>query len=217
VITLYHTPDWASTIIRLALEEAGEAYDIVLLDARAGDLDQPEFRAVNPLGLIPAVTTPDGPIFETAAILLWLVDRHPRLGPQAGSPDRAAFLAWLAFVSNTLHQTVMAMLHPYRPAGAAAAAEVQRLARERLNEQAAHLDRLAASAPRFLSTEPGILGHYIGVLLRWTIMLPPDERFDLAPHPHLRAVLAAHEASAAAQRVAALDGLGPTPYTQPET
>jgi hypothetical protein len=40
-------------------------------------------------------------------------------------------------------------------------------------------------------------------------------RFDLGPYPALRGVLASHEGSAAALRVAAADSLGPTPFTDP--
>jgi glutathione S-transferase len=113
-LTLFHCPDWASQIIRLALEEIGLAYAIRPMDWDAGDFEAPDFRAANPLGLIPALDTPDGPIFETSAILLWLNARHGGLGPEAASPENAAFLSWLMFVSNTLHPTVMALIHPDR-------------------------------------------------------------------------------------------------------
>lgn len=158
-------------------------------------------------------------MFETAAILLWLIDQHGRLGPGPAHPDRAAFLTWLLFVANTLHVTVMALIHPDRPAGEAAAPEAQRLALERLHAQAAELDRMITDrAPRWLSSaEPGALGYYLGILIRWALYLPEDPamRFDLGPFPALKAVLAAHEAFPAALRVAEADGLGPTPFTNP--
>lgn len=218
-ITLYHAPDWASTIIRLALEELALPYDLVMLDHDAGDLAAPAYRAVNPLGLVPAMTTPDGPIFETAAILLWLVDRTGSLGPGPGDPDRTAFLSWLFFTSNTLHVTMMQLVHPYRPGGEAVADAVQAQAFEALNLQTGQIESLIANqAPRWLSAaEPGVLGHYIGIILRWAMMIPEDpaRRFDLRPFPALAAVLAAHEARPAALRVALADDLGPTPFTDP--
>jgi glutathione S-transferase len=217
-LTLYHIPDWASTIVRLALEEIGQPYAIRPMDFNAGDFDAPEFRAVNPLGRIPAMTTPDGPIFETAAILLWLNARHGGLAPCPDDPARAAFLSWLLFTANTLHPTVMALIHPERPAGEAAAAEAGRCALEDLTVQAGHLETLLASqAPLWLTPAQPALGHYLGILIRWAIYLPEDPalRFDLAPFPALTAMLAAHEATPAAVRVAALDGLGPTPFTNP--
>lgn len=217
-LTLYHCPDWASQIIRLALEELGQPYAIRAMDWDQGDFDAPDFRAVNPLGLIPAMDTPDGPIFETAAILLWLNARFGGLAPAPQDPARAAFLSWLMFTSNTLHPTVMALIHPDRPGGPDCADEVARLAFERLNEAAGHLETLIASrSPPWLTPAMPALGHYLGVLLRWAGCLPedPDLRFDLAPFPALHATLAAHESTPAARRLAIADSLGPHPYTAP--
>jgi glutathione S-transferase len=218
-LTLYHWPDWASQIVRLALEELQLPYDIRPMDPDSDDFDAPDFRAVNPLGRIPAMDTPDGPIFETAAILLWLNARHGGLAPGPQDPDRAAFLSWLMFVATTLHPTVIALIHPERPAGPEAAPEVARLALERLTVQAAHLETLIATrAPLWLTPAQPALGHYVGILLRWAICLPDDPamRFSLAPFPALIAMLAAHEATPAARRMALADALGPRPYTAPE-
>ena len=90
---------------------------------------------------------------------------------------------------------------------------------EALNLQTGQIESLIANqAPRWLSAaEPGVLGHYIGIILRWAMMIPEDpaRRFDLRPFPALAAVLAAHEARPAALRVALADDLGPTPFTDP--
>ena len=112
----------------------------------------------------------------------------------------------------------MAMIHPERPAGEAAAAAVGRCALDGLNRQAGQLETLLATqTPGWLTPAEPALGHYLGILIRWAIYLPADPalRFDLAPFPALQAMLAAHEATPAAQRVADLDGLGPTPFTNP--
>lgn len=218
-LALYHIPDWASQVIRLALEELDLPHQVMPLDWDASDFDRPGFRAVNPLGLIPALQTPDGPIFETAAILLWLIERHGQLGPGPGQPDRAAFLSWLMFISNTVHATVVALIHPHLPAGAAAAPAAQRLALDRLNAQAAQLEALITTrAPSWLCAgQPGAAGYYLGTILAWALLMPEDPglRFSLHAFPGLHAVLAAHEASPAARRVALAEGLGPHPFTAP--
>jgi glutathione S-transferase len=218
--TLYHIPDWGSSVIRLMLEEIGVPYTIAPLDWDAGDFDSPAFRAVNPLGLIPALDTPDGPIFETAAIILWLNARHGGLCPGPTDPSRGAFLSWLMFTSNTLHQTVLTLIHPDRVAGEAVQHIVQPCALERLHVGVGHLEAmLAAEAPGWLSPDrPGALGYYLGILLRWAQYLPDDPalRFSLRPYPAITAVLAAHEGFPAALRTARADALGPTPFTAPE-
>jgi glutathione S-transferase len=213
-LRLYHCPDWSSQIIRLALEELDLPYQLCPMDWEAGDFDAPGFRAANPQGLIPALETPEGPIFETAAILLLLNARHGGLGPQMHEAGAAGFLSWLLFVSNTVHPTVMALIHPDRPAGTDAAAEAGRLALERLTTQAAHLETLIATqAPLWLTPTQPALGHYIGILLRWAGYLPEDPacRFSLAPFPALTAMLSLHEATPAARRLAEADSLGPHP------
>ena len=219
-LTLYHIPDWASSIIHLALEEIGVPFQIRLMDRDEGDFSAPWFRAINPQGLIPAMETPDGPMFETVAILLWLNESFGGLGPRQGEPDWAAFLSWLSFVSNTLHPTVMDMIHPERLAGEAAAAQMAAAALERLNIQCSLIETmLTEQRPDWLSSaSSGALGHYLGILFRWAIYLPkdPEMRFSLRPFPALRSVLASHETSPAARKVAEADALGPTPFTAPQ-
>jgi glutathione S-transferase len=217
--TLYHIPEWASSIIRLALEEIGAPYSVATLDWDAGDFDSAAFRAVNPLGQIPALVTPDGPVFETAAILLWLNARHGGLGPAPTDPDRAAFLSWLMFVSNTLHPTVVTLIHPHRAAGEAVQDIVQVHALDQLHAGLAPLEAMIlAMDPDWLSPrKPGALGYYLGMILRWAIYMPKDRGrgLSLDPYPALRAVLQAHERFPAARRVIIADRLGDTPFTAP--
>jgi glutathione S-transferase len=217
-LTLHHAPDFASTIVRLALEELELPHTIAIADIEGGALASPEYRRVNPVGLIPALETDDGPMFETAAILLWLVDRTGRLGPGPQDPDRAAFLSWLFFTSNALHTAALALFYPHRPAGEANTDAARAAAHDQIIARLGLIEALiAARHPRWLSAEhPGVLGYYIGILVRWLILLPPPPYgIDLADFPNLRAVLAAHEARPAALRVAKADGLGPTPFTNP--
>ena len=114
---LHQSPDSASLIVRLVLLELNLPHDTRLIDRQAGALNAPEYRAMHPLGLIPAFETPDGPMFETAAILLYLSDRHPGLAPAPGDSDRAAFLKWLFFTSSNVHPTMLQLFYPDRTAG----------------------------------------------------------------------------------------------------
>lgn len=219
-LTLHHAPDFASTIVRFALEELELPHTLAIVDIDSGALTSPEYRRVNPVGLIPALETDHGPMFETAAILLWLVDQTGRLGPGPKDPDRGAFLSWLFFTSNALHQAALAMFYPHRPAGEANTDAARAAAQEQIVARLGLIETLIAmQSPRWLSAEhPGVLGYYIGILVRWLLLLPPAPYgIDLADFPYLKAVLAAHEARPAALRVAVSDGLGPTPFTNPGT
>lgn len=216
-LILHHTPDFASTMIRFALEELELPHTIAMVDFEGGAQKSPEYRRINPVGLIPALETDEGPIFETAAILLWLVDKSGRLGAGPNDPDRAAFLSWLFFTSNALHTASIAMFYPHRPAGEANTDAVRAAAHDQLVVRFGLIENLIANQhPRWLSAEqPGVLGFYIGVLARWLTALPPEPyRVDLGQFPNLRAVLAAHESRASVQRVAADEGLGAKPFTE---
>jgi glutathione S-transferase len=217
-LTLHHAPDFASTIVRLALEELELPHVIAIADIDGGGLASPDYRRVNPVGLIPALETDHGPMFETGAILLWLVDQTGRLGPGLNDPDRPAFLSWLFFTSNALHQAALAMFYPHRPAGEANTDAARATAHDQIIARLGLIEAMiSAQAPRWLSPDhPGVLGYYIGILVRWLILLPPEPYgIDLADFPHLHEVLAAHEARPAALRVAEADGLGSAPFTNP--
>ena len=215
--TLHHIDDWASLIIRLALEEMGVDYHLHRHDYDAGSLDRDDFRALNPQGLIPVLETPDGPIFETAAILLWLADRHGAMAPTG--PERTVFLSWFMFISNTLHPTVMALAHPERVAGQMHETAACQSAHARLKGQCDLLEDMVATSPPWLDAQkPSVLSPYLAVLLRWAQMLAADRScaLDLAPYPHLLAHLRALEAHPAFARVTLAEALGPTPFSNPQ-
>ncbi len=212
---LHAAPDFASTITHLALVQLGVPFDLVNVDFEAGRLHTPAYRAINPLGLIPAMETPDGPIFETAAILMYLDERHPGvLAPAPGSAARAAYLSWFVFMNNTVHPLTMLLVHPERVAGEDVQAEVSHGVSAQLAEGLGHLDRA-------LAVDPGLghpaIGFYLAVLLRWMqkFAAVPADAIDPGPLPAIRALVAAVEAMPAAKRVAEAEGLGPTPFTAP--
>ena len=214
---LHAVPDWASLIVHLVLEEMGVPYTLALKDVDAGDLDTPAFRAISPFGKIPALETPQGPLFETAAILLWLAAQHGGIAPAPTDPKRGAFLQWFIFTTNTVHPAMMNLLHPYRPGGDAAMDMVLPTAHDNLRTYYAALDAMVTrDNPAWLSDQPGILTYYLAVLMRWTSAFAHDPAFNIptADYPALHRVLQAMEQRPAAGRVFAKEGLGPTPFTK---
>jgi glutathione S-transferase len=212
---LHAIPDFASTIPHLALAHIGAPFELALEDFDAGTLNDPAYRAINPLGLIPAMETPDGPMFETAAILLYLDERHPGvLGPAPGSPGRAAYLTWAMFITNTIHPLTMLLVHPERAAGEDAQAAASREVSSQLADRLGYLDRALAANPAL--GHVGI-GFYLAVLFRWMLKFAavPADAIDPTPFPAIRALVAAVEAMPAAVHVAQAEALGPTPFTAP--
>lgn len=213
--TLHYAPDNASLIIRLVLEEAGLPYRTALVDRSLRAQDSAAYRAINPAGLIPALETPDGPMFETAAILLWLSDRH-NLGPKPDAPMRGTFLKWLLFISNTAHADLRQLFYPSQYVPPEATAGHHALLTARMIRHFALLDQAADDHPA-LFTPPSILAAYLAPLMRWAVLYPVGQTkwFHIPQFPHLARLVTAFENSPAAQRSATTEGLGPTPFSAP--
>ena len=213
--TLHYAPDNASLIIRLVLEEAGLPYKTALVDRSTNAQDSAAYRAINPAGLIPALETPDGPIFETAAILLWLSDRHD-LGPKPSAPTRGTYLKWLFFISNTVHADLRQLFYPGQYVPADATPGHHALLTARMIRHFTLLDRAATDHPNLFSP-PSVLANYLGPLMRWAVLYPAGQSkwFHLADHPRLALLAKALETRPCAQNIAAYEGLGETPFTAP--
>ncbi len=167
--------------------------------------------------MIPALETPDGPLFETAAILLWLADRHKRMAPPApDAPERAPFLSWLFACSNGLHTDLRQLFYPPQLyATADHAGGHAALTRKRITR---HLDRLegglaSAGNPWFCAEAPSILDLYVAVMLRWPALYPVEHCawYNLTRWPGLHALARRVETRRSMAVAQAAEGLGPTP------
>ena len=77
---LYFAPLACSMSARIALNEAGVAVKLIEVDTHAGRIlaTGGDYRAVNPLGYVPALRLDDGTVLtENAAILQYIADQYP--------------------------------------------------------------------------------------------------------------------------------------------
>ncbi|MEP2640805.1 glutathione S-transferase family protein [Roseobacter sp.] len=211
--TLHYAPDNASLIIRLALEELRVPYRTQLVDRRTGAQKGPAHRRRHPGGLIPALDTPQGAIFETGAILLWLADRHGHLAPPPDNPARGETLKWLFYLSNTVHPALRMLFYPQNfvpiDAAPAWAANTQKMLLSQLDILEHHWQ------PR---DRPNLLDLYLAPVLRWLRLYPTHDDhswFDLAAYPRLHHMAHQLETRASTHAAQTAEGLGPTPFTAP--
>ena len=103
-LTLYHCPGTRSQRVRWALEELGLDYRLEPIDLYHGQGDSPEYRAINPLGQLPALRIGERVILESGAIVHWLADHFVpgALAPSIDSPLRAEFEQWMFFAVTNL-------------------------------------------------------------------------------------------------------------------
>ena len=106
-LTLYTNPHSRGGMVRWMLEECGADYDTVAV-AFGAEIKAPAYRAINPMGKVPALTHGDTILTETAAILTWLAEHYPdkALIPPAGSDARGEYYRWLCFALHLEYAAV---------------------------------------------------------------------------------------------------------------
>ena len=132
---LYWNPGSASMAPHAALEEIGAIYELAELDFDRNQHKGAEYLRLNPNGRVPTLIHDGKAMYESAAILLYLCERHPdaKLMPLPGSPERGLFLQWLVFCTNTVQEEMMHWWHAdYYMDSEAGRAELKRIAERRL-------------------------------------------------------------------------------------
>jgi len=106
-LTLYTNPHSRGGMVRWMLEECGADYDTVAV-AFGAEIKAPAYRAINPLGKVPALTHGDTVLTETLAIITWLAEHYPdkALIPPAGSDARGEYYRWLCFALHLEYAAV---------------------------------------------------------------------------------------------------------------
>lgn len=96
---LYEFPPARSQRVRWLLCELGLDYDSKLINLEKEQQNSPAYRAIHPLGVVPAYKTDDYTMLESVAITMQLIDEHPESGlaPPIGTPERAAYYQWCVF------------------------------------------------------------------------------------------------------------------------
>jgi glutathione S-transferase len=128
-------------IVRWALEEAGQPYEVRLVPWAA--FKAPAHRKRQPFGQIPTYEEGDLVLFESGAIVLHIAERYPGLFP--GDPNaRARAIAWMfAAVSSVepliVQREVVEYLESDKSWAGERMAMVEQRIRDRLGELSARL------------------------------------------------------------------------------
>ena len=179
---LYFSPLACSLASRIALYEAGAQATYLEVDPKTKVVlnDGSDFRAINPLGLVPTLRTDDGDLLtETAAILQHIADRLPEanLGTGPGM-DRSRLHQWLCFIGTELHKGLFIPILD-RTAPEEMKAHVLKKNLSRLDYLDAYLrDR------EYLLDHFSVADGYLVTVINWTMATPPIE---LAKWPAVKA------------------------------
>ena len=167
MLTLHHAPNSRAGRIVWLLEELGLEYTLNGMRFHPEDLKSDAHRARHPLGRIPVLEDGDIMLWESGAIVEYLIERHSdgTLKPKPDQPSYPAYLQWLHYcegmvmppVNTIVVQTVL--LPPDRQ-NAEALAQAQKLLTRALapvNERLGAVDYLAGD----FSGADIMLGHAV--------------------------------------------------------
>lgn len=163
MLTLFHAPQSRSGRIVWLLEEIGADYDIRYVDIfRAMTLTGARDPAnLHPDGKVPALAHEGALVTESAAIALYLTDLHPdaNLGAPVGSPDRAAYVTWLAWTAGEMEPAFWSKI--------SGAAETDPNAKARYDAAIARLMTALATGPYLMGDRFTAVDVMIASALAW--------------------------------------------------
>ena len=172
---LYWNPGSAAMAPQAILLEAGAKVEFILVDGDKGDLKKAEYLKLNPHARVPTLVYDDGQVmYESAAICQFLVERFPalKLAPAVGHADRARYLQWMAYLTNTVQEALMHWWHGENFIdGAAEQAKLKAKAELRLAKMWTFLDgELAAKGPHLCGDTFYACDYFLVMLVRWSRM-----------------------------------------------
>ena len=99
MLTLHHAPNSRAGRIVWLLEELGLEYNLHRMEFHPKDLKSDEHRARHPLGRVPVLDDDDVSIYESGAIVEYILARHTdgALKPAVDSPEFPAYLQWFHY------------------------------------------------------------------------------------------------------------------------
>lgn len=158
--------------VEAALTLIGAPYEVIGDNIMRSVAHNPAIFDVNPLGQIPALVLPSGQVMtESAAILIYLADRHPeaRLAPAKDDERRPLFLRWMTYVSAAIYSLAWIRGNPMRLVDDDRQANVilERIA-DRRAECWRHMNNQVEPRQFLLGDELGVLDLYVTTVSRWS-------------------------------------------------
>ena len=176
-IVFYTNPMSRGRIVRWMLEELGQPYRTEVLDYGT-TMKAAAYRAINPMGKVPAIRHRGVTVTECAAICAYLADAYPVAGlaPAFDDPARGAFLRWMFFAAGPVDAAVTA-----RSLGWQAPPERQGMVGYGSYEQMVDaLETAVETGPFILGDRFSAADVYVGSQIGWGLQfktLPDRETF----------------------------------------
>ena len=101
---IHHAPNTRSVRAIWLMEELGLPYEIEIYKLGDPAMRAPDYLKVHPMGRVPALEDGDVTVFESGAIVEYVLARHGegRLRPAAASPEFSSYLQWLHYAEGMI-------------------------------------------------------------------------------------------------------------------
>ncbi len=113
MLKLYHVPGSRSVRVRWFLEETGLAYELETMPFEQSALQAPDYLKMNPFGKVPALEDGETVLFESGAILEYLMEKYGDGGlkPETGSKEWERYLIWMHASESVAWQVAIYFLN----------------------------------------------------------------------------------------------------------
>ena len=101
---IHHAPNSRSVRALWLFNELGLPYELEIYPLGDKSMRTPEYLKVHPLGRVPALEDGDLTIFESGAIVQYVLDKYGEgaMVPTAGSTDYPTYLQWLHYAEGMI-------------------------------------------------------------------------------------------------------------------
>lgn len=204
MLKLYYSPGACAMASHFALEEAGADYELVKIDLKRGEQKTPEYLAINPAGVTPALVTDRGVLTENVVIVGYVAQTHPdaKLAPNDDSFAFGKMQSVNAWLGASLHPAIGKVLFGRPPLEGEAREAAVKLALEKYDLAEQHL----LIGPWVTGEAYTVADGYLSVFTRWARQA---DLLDKARYPRLNAHLDAVQARPAVIRALEMEGLQP--------
>jgi GST-like protein len=176
--TVYGALGSGSVAVEAALELLKQPYQVIESATWLDEKARERVAKINPLEQVPALVLPTGEVMtESAAILIWLADKHPEAGlcPPADSTRRAPYLRWMVYIPASIYSMFWVRDDPSRLAhNEDSEAVIKHRTAERIAACWRLMDSQMAPTPYILGDRLSVLDLYVTVVSRWS---PRRKRF----------------------------------------
>lgn len=186
-------------MVMVTLETLGLDYELINIGTRSEASQSADYRKINPTGKVPTLQDGDFFLFETQAILYYLVRKYGKGRLWAGTPEAEAdILRWSLYISNQLEVPALDLLLQFKYSGGQPDQKV-------LDTAATQLQRFLPALEAQLEDKEYLVGEktiadiHGAMVLSW----PKLAGFDYTPYPNVAQWISRILASPENKKVAA--------------